>query len=35
MKHEQSAIKSVNAEIKCQIRSGVYYSLYIYHVGRI
>jgi len=29
MKYEQRAIKSVNTEIKCQIRSGVYHSLYI------
>ena len=32
MKHEQRAIKSVNNEIKCQIRSGVYHDLYIRQV---
>jgi len=35
MKQEQKAIKSVNIEIKCQIRSGVYHSLYIYNVGKV
>jgi len=30
MKYEQRATKSVNTEIKYQIRSAVYHSLYMY-----